>query len=267
MKPASPSTTRRDAASREPSRSAARPAHVRVSDAPPDRGAQAREALIAHGTRIFAAKGYAAASTREICQAAGANVAAIHYYFGDKEGLYRAVLTAPIAAIADQFDGFDDPALSFEQAIRRVLRPFVAMALDVDADALHVQRLHLREALEPSPVFRDVVDRIILPLHNALAALLARQCGIAKADEGIHQLAFAMTAMANDYCMSREFIRLLAPQVLKRDGAAERILDQLVGYSAALLAFEIACRADAVGGTQRADGPAKPRPILRKRTS
>src|SRR5512145_606670 len=92
---------------------------------PPDRGTQARDALIAQGTRIFAAKGYAAASTREICQAAGANVAAIHYYFGDKEGLYRAVLTAPIEAIADQFDGFDDPALPVQDAIRRVLQPFV----------------------------------------------------------------------------------------------------------------------------------------------
>jgi hypothetical protein len=123
-----------------------------------------------------------------------------------------------------------------------VLHPFVAMALDADADALHGQRLHLREALEPSMVFRDVVDRIIVPLHNALAALLARHCGLAKADEGIHQLAFAMTAMANDYCVSREFIRLLAPQVLRRDDAAERIVDRLVGYSTALLAHEIASR-------------------------
>ncbi len=212
-------------------------------EALPDRGAQVRDALIEHGTRIFAAKGYAAASTREICQAAGANVAAIHYYFGDKEGLYRAVLTAPIEAIAGEFEGFDDPALPLEEAVRRVLRPFVAMALDGEADGLHVHRLHLREALEPSAVFRDVVDRIIVPLHNALAALLARHCGLARADEGIHQLAFAITAMANDYCMSREFIRLLAPQVLKRDDAAQRIVERLVGYATALAAHEVAARA------------------------
>jgi len=220
----------------------------RRESVPHDRGAQARDALIAHGTRIFAAKGYAAASTREICQAAGANVAAIHYYFGDKEGLYRAVLTEPIAAIAGQFEGFDDPGLPFADAIRRVLRPFVAMALDADADALYVQRMHLREALEPSAVFRDVVDRIIVPLHNALAALLARHCGLASADEGIHQLAFAVVAMANDYCMSREFIRLLAPQVLKREDAADRIVERLVGYSVALLAHENATRARATSG-------------------
>ena len=238
---------------------------ARASDAPADRGAQAREALIAHATRIFAAKGFAAASTREICQAAGANVAAIHYYFGDKEGLYRAVLTAPIEAIAGEFAGFDDPSLSFEDAIRRVLHPFVAMALDADADALPVQRLHMREALDPSPVFRDVVDRIIVPLHNALAALLARHCGLATADEGIHQLAFAVTAMANDYCASREYIRLLAPQVLKRGDAVARIVERLVGYSAALLAYELDSRAQ--GATVR-PGTARPKgsPTPTKRT-
>jgi hypothetical protein len=105
-----------------------------------------------------------------------------------------------------------------------------------------VQRLHLREALEPSAVFRDVVDRIIVPLHNALVALLARHCGTKRVDEGLHQLAFAIVAMANDYCMSREFIRLLAPQVLDRDDAVERIVERLVGYSSALLAHELASR-------------------------
>jgi AcrR family transcriptional regulator len=220
-----------------------------------------RDALLEHGTRIFAAKGYAAASTREICQAAGANVAAIHYYFGDKEGLYRAVLTAPIEAIAVQFEGFDDPALPFDEAIRRVLHPLVAMALFVDAGGPQVHRLHLREALEPSAVFRDVVDRIIVPLHNALAALLARHCGLARADEEIHQLAFAVTAMANDYCMSREFIRLLAPQVLKRDDAAARIVDRLVGYASALVAHEVSSRARRAGPPARTvSNPRKRKP-------
>ena len=79
-------------------------------------------------------------------------------------------------------------------------------------------------------------------MHEALAALLARSCGLERPDEGIHQLAFAIVAMANDYCMSREFIRMLAPQVLEGADAAARIVDRLVGYSAAMLEHEIAMR-------------------------
>jgi AcrR family transcriptional regulator len=208
-----------------------------------EKGALAREQLVLHATRIFAAKGYAAAATREICQAAGVNIAAIHYYFGGKEELYRAVLTRPIHAFAEQFGGFDDAALPFEQAMRRLLAPFVRMALDDNNYDLQVIRLHLREMLEPTAVFRDVVSRNVMPHHQALADLLARHCGLARPDADIHQLAFALVALANDYCISREVMRMLAPDVLSRADAGERILDRLVGYSIALVAHEQARRA------------------------
>lgn len=215
------------------------------------KGTLARDQLILHATRIFAAKGYAAAATREICQAAGVNVAAIHYYFGDKEGLYRAVLTRPIRAFTEQLGGFDDPALPFEQSMRRLLAPFVRMALDDNDYDLQVTRLHLREMLEPTAVFRDVVGSNVLPHHQALAGLLARHCGLRQPDADIHQLAFAVVALANDYCISRELMRMLAPEVLAGADAGERILDRLVAFSIALVAQEQERRGAPVTGTRR----------------
>lgn len=208
-----------------------------------DKGATTREQLLRVATRIFAAKGFAGATTREICQAAGVNLAAIHYYFGDKEGLYRAALLAPIQAVTSQFGDLGDPAQPFEQAIRGVLAPLVKIALREDDHELQVARLHLREMLAPSPIFRDIVAREIAPLHGALAALVARQCGLDAPDDEVHLLVFAMIAMANDYCSSREFLRLLAPEVLDRADACEHIVDRVVGYSTALLAHEQARRA------------------------
>lgn len=207
----------------------------------------AREALLRHATAIFGAKGFAAASTREICEAAGVNIASIHYYFGDKQGLYREVLLRPLTAFRAEFGRFDDPALGFEQAMRMFLAPFVASAAcdGADSDELHVMRLHLREMLEPTPAFREVVAQVIAPLHQAVSALLARHCGLRQADDDLHQLVFALAAMANDYCMSREFMKMLAPGVLSRPNAHEQILDRLVGYSRALLDHEIARRAAA----------------------
>ena len=52
-------------------------------------------------------------------------------------------------------------------------------------------------------------------------------------------LAFALVAMAYDYCMSREYMLMLAPGVLQRPGANEQILERLVAYGAALLRDEI----------------------------
>jgi AcrR family transcriptional regulator len=205
-----------------------------------DRGVLAREQLISHATRIFAAKGFAAATTREICDAAGANIAAIHYYFGDKEGLYRAALLQPIKEMTAAFGRFDDPSLPFDQAMRMFLAPFIAPSTgDLDRDVI---RIHLREMMEPSEVFREITAQTIVPAHNLLAATLARHCGLAEPDADIHQLAFATVAMAHDYCMSREFMKMLAPDVLDRPRAMERILDRLVGYSRALLDYEIGRR-------------------------
>jgi AcrR family transcriptional regulator len=216
--------------------------------------ASAREQLLRHATAIFAAKGYAAASTREICDAAGVNVAAIHYYFGDKEGLYREALLRPIAEVTEAFGRFDDPTLPFEAAMTMFLAPFIDPGQDIAGDAASaaqtafdadVMKLHLREMLEPSAAFREIVDQVIAPAHGALSQLIARHCGVARPDDDIHQLGFAMVAIANDYCMSREFMKMLAPGVLDRPQARQKILERLVGYARALLDHEIARRREA----------------------
>src|SRR3984957_8274648 len=51
-----------------------------------------RERLLETAGEIFAEKGFDRATGKEICARAGANVAAINYYFGSIEGLYAAVL-------------------------------------------------------------------------------------------------------------------------------------------------------------------------------
>ena len=227
---------------------------TRPTDRGFDRGAVAREHLITQGTRIFATKGFTAATTREICDAAGVNVSAIHYYFGDKEGLYRAALLQPIREMTAAFGRYDDPALPFEQSIRMFLTPFLMSSRggedELDAD---VMRMHLREMIEPSDVFREITAQTIVPAHDALAIVLARHAGLAVPDADIHQLAFAIVAMAHDYCMSREFMKMLAPEVLDRPRAMELIVERLVGYSRALLDYEVGRRR----GTSPMESPSR----------
>jgi TetR/AcrR family transcriptional regulator, regulator of cefoperazone and chloramphenicol sensitivity len=45
--------------------------------------------LLLAASELFAEKGYTDTTVAEICQKAGANIAAINYHFGDKETLYR----------------------------------------------------------------------------------------------------------------------------------------------------------------------------------
>ncbi len=48
--------------------------------------------IIATATRLFAEKGYDGTSTKQICEAADANIAAIHYHFGSKENLLKHII-------------------------------------------------------------------------------------------------------------------------------------------------------------------------------
>src|SRR4030095_12192205 len=53
---------------------------------------ETRQRLLEAAGEVFAARGFRAATVREICQRAQANLAAVNYHFGDKERLYAAVL-------------------------------------------------------------------------------------------------------------------------------------------------------------------------------
>lgn len=51
-----------------------------------------RDAILKAAIRLFAKKGYAGASTREICEAAGITKPVLYYHFRSKEDLYQELM-------------------------------------------------------------------------------------------------------------------------------------------------------------------------------
>ncbi|MFN4116661.1 MAG: TetR/AcrR family transcriptional regulator [Inhella sp.] len=200
----------------------------------PPHQSEARARLLGEAARLFAERGYNAVTTREICAAAEVNPGAIHYHFGDKDGLYREVIYGPIAEIQSHFADFDDPALSLEAALGRFLAPFLRMNQQDDGA---VMRLYLRELLDPSSVFTQTVQQHIGPTHHRLAALLARHAGC-EVDTAIHQLAYGLVAMAHDYCLSRPFMEALTPGLLDDDPLLQALHSRLVGWGVVLVHHE-----------------------------
>ncbi|KQY86043.1 MULTISPECIES: TetR/AcrR family transcriptional regulator [Roseateles] len=192
--------------------------------------------LLSAATRLFAEQGVAQTTTREICAAAGLNAGAIHYHFGDKDGLYRAVVAGPLEAMKAELAGFDDPALPLREMLRRVLLPF--MVAEDDPDERAVMQLFLNEMQRPSPVFAQVFRELFVPVHDAMAAVLARHIGLAKPDDAVTQLLYGLQAMAHDYCLSRPLMDLMTPGWLDAPGALEQVGERLIDWGLVLVEHE-----------------------------
>lgn len=82
----------RPAARKSPGNPRGRPA---ASDATDRRGA-----ILDAAETLFAQRGYAATSVREVADAAGVTPAMVHYYFGNKRLLLRAVLESALEPMA-----------------------------------------------------------------------------------------------------------------------------------------------------------------------
>ncbi|WP_280275499.1 TetR/AcrR family transcriptional regulator [Nocardia wallacei] len=78
-----------------------------------DRSRATRAALEDAGRRLFAERGYASVSAEEIVSAAGVTRGALHHHYGDKRGLFLAVLerleTENTAEIARALAELPDP--------------------------------------------------------------------------------------------------------------------------------------------------------------
>jgi AcrR family transcriptional regulator len=62
---------------------------------------QVRERILIEATGLFARQGYSGTSVREIVEAAGVTKPTLYYYFGNKEGLFKALVQVQLSTGLD----------------------------------------------------------------------------------------------------------------------------------------------------------------------
>lgn len=142
------------------------------------RDADTRARLLAAAGEVFAEHGFRAATVRQICARAKANVAAVNYHFGDKEALYREVFGGALAASTERYplDLGLAAASGPDERMRGFVHAFLARLLD-DARPDWVMKLYLRELADPTGVLASVVDRVHRPLFERLSAIVDEVAG------------------------------------------------------------------------------------------
>ena len=130
---------------------------------------QANEArILAAAEQVFAGAGFAGATMAAIAEVAGLPKANLHYYFGAKEDLYRAVLAqtlqdwlAPTHVITPEAD----PRAAIEDYIR------AKMALSVQRP--HASRVFANELLHGAPVVKTLLLTDLRELVLAKSVVIA----------------------------------------------------------------------------------------------
>jgi AcrR family transcriptional regulator len=170
-----------------------------------------RKHLVAASCEIFAKVGYQAATTRQICLKARANAAAVNYHFGDKLGLYTAVLKTYIELEEERAARHALLAMPPQKALAEFISMmFENLAGEGEQDAY--TRLMAHELSRPTPRLALVVERIIRPRALLLCEIVSRLTGQAAASRQTRMSAHSIIAQVVHYMHARPVIRLLWPQ-------------------------------------------------------
>lgn len=209
---------------------------------PVTEGHDARSRLVMSALRLFAERGYEGATTREICEAAGANVSAIRYYFGDKAGLYRAAFTEPMgdAPCGANLGAYAE--LAMPDALKLLFRDFLE-PLKRGEETRLVMKLHFREMIEPTGVWQEEIDAEIKPQHEALVGMLTRHLSLPVIDVDVHRLAFSIIGMAVHFYVGLDVVSNVAPEMLGSVEAIDVLGERLADYAWSMVEGEARRRA------------------------
>jgi len=202
----------------------------------------ARAKLVLAALRLFAEKGFEATSTREICEAAQANISAIRYYFGDKAGLYRAAFCEPLAEKPCAIELKIDPSMPMREVFHTFFTEFLGPLKQGEVVRL-VMKLRFREMIEPTGAWANELEGDIKPQHNALVKLLTQRLGLKKTDTDVQRLALAIMGMAVNLFVSIDIIGALAPSVLATPKSIDLYAVRLAGFASAMVDEELRRRA------------------------
>ena len=204
---------------------------------------ETRWRLLQAASEVFAEVGYRAATTREIARRAEVNLASIHYHFGDKASLYRAVFQLPFLNECNTFAAVDVANVPLRDALQALYSWMFPPAAEEDPMLRQFMRLHAREEGDPSGVLGDLMVQALAPNHERLLALLCRELGLAAPDDDVQRLAFSLFGLATVYHHGgHSMVEAFAPQLLKGSAAHETMVERLVGYALALIDGERARR-------------------------
>ncbi len=127
-----------------------------------------KDLILEEAKKQFCEKGYVGASVRDICEAVNANVSAIKYHFGGKEGLYRECFLNYGESRLAAAKKILTKAQSIEEFKFRI-KLFSEDFIQAGMENSHTTKLICREIEVENPLIQDIFESTFLEVYKTFA--------------------------------------------------------------------------------------------------
>jgi AcrR family transcriptional regulator len=189
---------------------------------------QTRARLLTAAREVFSRNGFQGATVREICRRADANVAAVNYHFGSKDGLLAEALNfAPLEALRVTNATADEcPRVR----LRLFIRDFMRMLLD-EKNPSSQCRIMARELADPTPALDQIVREAIAPLHEFLGQLVREIVGGEAGEAELRYCVRSILGQCLYYRHSHPVLQRLHPELHYDNQEIEAIAAHIADFS------------------------------------
>ena len=195
-----------------------------------------RAQLVEAAAEVFAEQGYRAATVRDICERAGANIAAINYHFGGKDSLYAEVLQSVVRAAWERYPptlGLKASPTALER-LRAFVRSFLLRIFDQGPQAV-LGRLVLREMVEPTHALDEIVEKQLRPMAGYLTSIVRELLGTRASEVNVRLCGMSIVGQIIFYHHNRAALSRLFPEMELGANEIDLLTEHITSFSLAAL--------------------------------
>jgi TetR/AcrR family transcriptional regulator, regulator of cefoperazone and chloramphenicol sensitivity len=190
------------------------------------------ELILEAAGEVFAEQGYRKATIRNICKRSGVNLAAINYYFGDKEKLYLAVLKYYRELATQKYpttfsiNEADTP----EEKLSNFIHTFIYRFLEEGKTALF-GKLLAREFTESTGALDVLVEDFIKPTFIKLSSIVREIVGNKSPDKKVELCAMSIIGQCLYFRNARPIIFRLRCKEGYTNEDIKEIAEHIINFS------------------------------------
>jgi AcrR family transcriptional regulator len=185
--------------------------------------------LLEAAAEEFARHGFGSARVRQIVDAAQVNLAAVNYYFGGKEGLYRATLRY-LAGQLHAKPPHAQPERTPEERLER--RIFAILDRFIGAERPSpLGRVLAHEAMDPTGNLEPLLENTMQPELERIEAILREIAGPGVGESQLSHAALGILGQCLLYLYARPAVERISPSLRPGAQTCRFLAEQITQFS------------------------------------